>query len=42
MIQPAFRKKRWDLAERYLREMGNINASFVERKGDSLSPDQLR
>ena len=41
-IQPAFNKKRWELAEKYLTKMWRVNSSFVERRGATLSPEQLR
>ena len=41
-IQPAFNKKRWELAEKYLTKMLRVNSSFVERRGATLSPEQLR
>ena len=41
-IQPAFNKKRWELAEKYLMKMWKVNSSFVERRGATVSPEQLR
>ena len=41
-IQPAFIKKRWELAEKYLTKMWRVNSNFVERRGATLSPEQLR
>ena len=41
-IQPAFNKKRWELAEKYLKKMWIVNSGFVERRGATLSPEQLR
>ena len=41
-IQPAFNKKRWELAEKYLQKMWKVNSEFVERSGATVSPEQLR
>ena len=41
-IQPAFNKKRWELAEKYLQKMWKVNSEFVERRGATVSPEQLR
>ena len=40
--QSAFKLRRWDVAEGFLREIGSISAGFLERRGASLSPDQRR
>ena len=41
-VQPAFKKKRWELVDKYLLKMWETNESFVVRKGATLSPEQLR
>ena len=40
--QAAFKLKRWDVAEGFLREIESISAGFLERRGACLSPDHER
>ena len=42
LCQAAFQLKRWEEAERSVREIEKISAEFLSRKGACLSPDQDR
>ena len=42
LCQAAFQLKRWEEAERSVREIEKISAEFLSRRGACLSPDQDR